>query len=476
MRRLLASTLHRLARWLHPKAIPFALTGGQWSGTSYMDAFQRHRQPSPNELMAELKGTAWTCASINAAACANFPPRLYVATHPGQAAPKCRTRALDPATDRRLRSLATLPAHLSKAAALEEVLDHPLLTLLQQVNPVHNAFDLWELTTLYQEVHGSAYWYLAFDPLGVPREIWLLPSQNVSPWREATSDNVVDSYVYRTGSREQRFSPREIIHFRYPDPRDPYTSGLSPLRACYEQVALLSDYAAMKKAIYDNNAIPAAVISPDEVLGEEERERLETQWNSKFRRGGSGRVVVGESGLRVQVLAHSMGDLAALADIRATKEDVANAFHIPLSFLTTETNLANLQAAEHQHQAKAIGPRLQRRDEKLNEQLVPLFDPSRRLFLASDDPVPANRDYRLRQQESDLKSGVLTINEVRQERGLAPVAWGNTPWLPLNLAPSDYDRAEAYPGTGRNRKPDAGKELGETRTEERENGDGTVLE
>ena len=40
--------------------------------------------------------------------------------------------------------------------------------------------------------------------------------------------------------------------------------------------------------------------------------------------------------------------------------------------------------AEHQHQAKAIGPRLTRRDEKLNEQLVPLFDPSGRLFLASD--------------------------------------------------------------------------------------------
>jgi HK97 family phage portal protein len=455
MRRLLATTLHRLARWLHPKAIPFALTGGQWTGTTFVDAFQRHRQPTPNELQAELKGTAWTCASINAAACANFAPRLYVTTQPGQAAPKCRTRTLDPGTDQRLRRLTTLPPYLGKAATIEEVLEHPLLTLLQQVNPQHNQFDLWELTTLYQEVHGSAYWYLVLDALGVPREVWLLPSQNVTPWRDPDSRNVVDAYVYRTGTKEERFSPREIIHFRYPDPRDPYTSGLSPLRACYEQVALLSDFAAMKKAIYDNNAIPAAIVSPDEVIGEEERDRLETQWNSKFRRGGSGRVLVGESSLRVQVLSHSMGDLAALADIKATKEDVANAFHVPLSFLSTETNLANLQAAEHQHQAKAIGPRLQRRDEKLNEQLVPLFDPSGRLFLASDDPVPANRDYRLRQQETDLKFGVITINEVRQERGLAPVAWGDTPWLPLSWAPSDYEREEFYPGTGRNRKPDA---------------------
>jgi HK97 family phage portal protein len=453
MRNLLAATLYRLARWLRPKAVPLSLTGGQWTGTSYVDAYQRNRQPSANELLAELKGTAWTCASTNAAACANYSPRLYVATHAGQSAPKCRTRLLEPTVERRLRWL-NLPAHQIKAAQIEEVLEHPLLTLLQQVNPIHNRFDLWEMTTLYQEVHGSAYWYIYFNALGVPAEIWILPSQNVTPKREPDSRNIVDYYLYRTGRSEQRFSPSQIIHFRYPDPRDPYTAGLSPLRACFEQVALTSEYAAMKKAIYENNAIPAAIISPEEVIGEEERDRLETQWNNKFRRGGSGKVLVGESGLKVQVLSHSMGDLAALADMRATKEDICNAFHVPLSFLTAETNLANLQAAEHQHLAKAIAPRLQRRDEKLNEQLVPLFDPTGRLFLASDDPVPANRDFNLQQQQADLKFGVVTINEVRQERGLQPVAWGNTPWLPLQWAPSDYDRANAMADSGRNRQPE----------------------
>jgi hypothetical protein len=132
----------------------------------------------------------------------------------------------------------------------------------------------------------------------------------------------------------------------------------------------------------------------------------------------------------VQLLNQSLGDLAALADLRATKEDIANAFHVPLSFLTTETNLANLQAAEHQHMAKAIDPRLKRRDEKLNEQLVPLFDPSGRLFLASEDPIPVNREMSAKEREIDLKYGIVTVNEVRGERGLPPVAWGDRPWLP----------------------------------------------
>ena len=95
MRTLLANALNRAARWLVPKAIPPALTGGQWSGTQFVDAYRRNRAPTPNELMAELKNTAWACASINAAVCASNPPQLYVATQEGQ--PAARAIGVQPA-------------------------------------------------------------------------------------------------------------------------------------------------------------------------------------------------------------------------------------------------------------------------------------------------------------------------------------------------------------------------------------------
>jgi HK97 family phage portal protein len=456
MRDLLANTLARLASWLRPKHIPGALTGSQWSGTSYVDSYRLNRNPTPNELLQELKGAAWACASINAAVCAAYPPNLYVATVDGtQPVPKCLTRALHPANERRLRHSRHLPPRITKAQHIAEVLDHPLLTLLRKVNPVHNAFDLWELTQLYLEVHGKAFWYLRLGPLGIPDEIWPLPAQNVTPRRNPNSTNLVDYYEYRTGAKEQRFAPGEILFFRYPDPRDPYLGGLSPLRACYEQIAIASEYAAFKNAKFQNHALPDALISPEEVIGEEERDRLETQWNRKLKRGGAGKVVIAESGMKVQLLAHSMGDLALLADLKATKEDIANAFHVPLSYLTTNTNLANLQAARTQHMGLAIEPRLQRRDQKLNEQLLPLYDPTGRLFLASEDPVPVDRDAGIAQQTIDLKYGVVTINEVRGERGLPPVPWGDTPWLPLMWAPSDFERwPEDAPNSGRNRRPE----------------------
>ena len=436
------------------KSAPAALTGNQWSGTSFIDSFKRERSPTANELMAELKNTAFTCATMNAAVCAARPPKLFVATDPKtQMQARCLTQPIDAHTEKRLRGSPILPPHITNASGLEEVLHHPLLTLLRQVNPIHNSFDLWELTTLYQEVHGCAYWYLQLGPLGVPENIWILPAQNVTPRRRPNSQNIVDFYEYRIGSRSQEFRPEEIIHFRYPDPKDPYTSGLSPLRAAFESIAVLSDYMAFKQAKFENRAIPDAIVSPDEVMGEEERDRLETQWNSKFRRGGAGKVLVSESGLKVQLLNQSLGDLAALAEMKVTKEDIANAFHVPLSYLTTNTNLANLQAAEHQHMSKAIHPRLQRRDQKINERLIPLYDPTGRLFVASEDPVPVNQELSIAQQQMNLKFGIVTINEVRGEMGLPPVEWGNKPWLPLQWAPSDFKHREDYAmHTGRNRE------------------------
>ncbi len=413
--------LHRFARWLLRKTAPASLIPS--GGATFVDAFRRQRPPSGSELLGELKNTAWTCASINASVCAALPPRLYVATSPTQAPPRCLTRPLEPRALQQLRAFQpTLARH-----TVEEVVDHPLLTLLRQVNPVHNSFDLWELTELYLETAGCAYWLLDFDPLlNLPSAIWPLPAHLVTPRRAADSPRLVDTYEYH-GQAVQQLAPERVIHFRFPDPRDPYLSGLSPLRACFEQIALASDYAAMKRCVYENTGLPSVILTPNETITAEDRDRLEKLWREKFVRGGQGQALVAESGLSVTLLSHSMGDLAALADMKATKEDIANAFHIPLPFLTGETNLANMQASDHLHKALAIVPRVRRRDEKLNEQLIPLFDPSGRLFFNTPDPTPSNKQHLLAQEQSDLRHGVRTINEIRTSRGLPPVAWGDKP-------------------------------------------------
>ena len=99
--------------------------------------------------------------------------------------------------------------------------------------------------------------------------------------------------------------------------------------------------------------------------------------------------------------------------------------------------------------ASSTGP-LRNPRSKPESTRLPLYDPSGRLFVASENPVPYNQEFGFKQKEIDLKYGILTINEIRQDTGLPPVPWGETPWLNVNLAPTDFpQRTEHAPNTGR---------------------------
>ena len=133
---------------------------------------------------------------------------------------------------------------------------------------------IWELTQLSLETVGAAYWLLDLDgPFGTPAAIWPLPAHKVRPHRERNSADLLDWYEYRDGSAYQRYEPGRVIRFALPDPRDPYLGCLSPLRATFEQVALHGEYTAMRRAVYDNTGIPSVLVSPDDVIGEDERDR-----------------------------------------------------------------------------------------------------------------------------------------------------------------------------------------------------------
>src|SRR4051812_14202467 len=184
MRTWLATTWH----WLTGRKAAGDAARGTW-GLPLPDRFRR-KGPTARELLAELRSTAWTCASLNASVCAAYAPRVFVRTGPGQARPKCATRPLDVPSARAV----TAPAgHL-----VEEVTEHPLLTLFARVNETHNAFDLWELTTLYQECVGSCYWLLDVNEFTqTPDALWVLSAHLVVPRRERHSAQVVDYYDYQ---------------------------------------------------------------------------------------------------------------------------------------------------------------------------------------------------------------------------------------------------------------------------------------
>jgi ribosomal protein L5 len=64
-----------------------------------------------------------------------------------------------------------------------------------------------------------------------------------------------------------------------------------------------------------------------------------------------------------------------------------------------------------------------------------MFLSSERMFFAFDNPVSADKAMELEETGKMLNNYVLTVNEVRQAKGLEPVSWGDLPMVSFGVAP-----------------------------------------
>lgn len=396
-----------------------------------LDAYGTQRVPTKQEQIEQYRGVVYACSNINARAVASVPMRLYVQTSDGQHKARCPTKKVDSHTKARLKDLPYLKRRLTKAVEIEEVLEHPFLTLLETVNDQMDGFELLELTDLYCELSGIAFWYPIKNALGVPVEIWIIPSHVVNAHRDSVT-GFVDYWM--VGANQKRYELDELIAFRFPSPLDPYGEGWSPARACWESASLINKSYSKSLAMMDNNARPDILFSPKEFIGDAEASRLEKQINKKYRQGGSGGILVADSNLDAKILNYSPRDMEMLALYGVSKIELANAYDVPMSLLETkDVNRANAEAGHYQHAKLGVRPRVVRFGARLTSKVCPLYDPTGRLFVAFDDPVPDDEEKQTIKRKAELETGQRTINELRYEDGLEPVAWGDEPWLPFNV-------------------------------------------
>jgi hypothetical protein len=97
--------------------------------------------------------------------------------------------------------------------------------------------------------------------------------------------------------------------------------------------------------------------------------------------------------------------------------------------------------------AHTILPKLRRIEQKLNEQLAARFDD--RLFFAFDNPVPEDKEYHLKEIQTNLSTGLTTINEERAKLGMEPVAWGDEPMRVQQAAATANADPNADPNQGK---------------------------
>lgn len=320
------------------------------------------------------------------------------------------------------------------ADELEEVRpDHPLVILLEEVNPVATRSELMYVTSAHQDLTGDAYWYLPINGLGIPGECWALPADRMSII--PTRDGQVLRYELNNGTDKIPFDPSEVVHFKHPNPASFYY-GQSVLMAAAASSDIDEFQHEYQRRFYQNYAVPPYALKTESTLRDDTRAKLKADWNKEYGGpNGSGKIGLLEGGLSIERIGINPKELDWLATNRATRDDILAVFGVPASKLglVEDVNRANAEANDYTFGTNVVEPILSMMDERLTQDLARKFDP--KLIIKHDSTVAGDEERQARVSAVRIAGGIATVNEERQAQGYDPVDGGDVLLVPSSLTP-----------------------------------------
>jgi HK97 family phage portal protein len=372
----------------------------------------------------------YAAANLNAVAVASQPLRLYV-RNKSQSTKLWNTRKASRRTKSYLfGDLEQRPSRYALTKAAEygddfEVVDdaHPILQLLSKVNPYQNGFDATVLRVLYGELTGNAYIHPVIDQrLGVPVQLWTMPSQFVEVVPGQQGEDFIKEYRYgatEEQKRENTYAPDEVIHFKRPNPADMYY-GIGKVEAAWGAIMANEAIHEMDVAFFANKARPDYLLVVKSPAHDDELERLEVSIDEKLRGSKrTGRFLTTTADIDLKPLSFPTKDLAGRDQI---VEEIAAVFGVPVSMLkANDPNLASATVGFASWKQTTILPLLRMDEETLNQNLLPLFNIEEDAFLAYDNPVSEDERFAFEKLRSMVAGGIMTANEARMREGLEAV-------------------------------------------------------
>ncbi len=365
-------------------------------------------------LLQAYRNWVYICANKNATAVSKQPLRLYVAKTDANRKSLQPTKVVSKDTLRYLT--ANHYDSMRKAVVVEEVVEHPFLTLIKNPNSFLNQKDFFFLTQLFKELSGDSYWYKNLNAFKQPKELWnLYPNlMSIVPG----SKEYIAGYIYRRGDGERiPLKPEEIVHFLFPNPNDKYY-GASPVMAVASSYNIRENADNYENALFTNMGRLEGYFTTKESIRDADFKRLESQIKKNFFGfKNAGKSPLLDNGLDYKSLSQSPRDLSYVELRKNTREEIAAAFGVPLSKIITENvNKSNSETGSHDYESDTILPRLVSLAEEINETILPLY--SDNIFCAFDNPVREDAKTTIYKNDLYVKNGTYNRNEVRKQEGL----------------------------------------------------------
>ena len=314
----------------------------------------------------------------------------------------------------------------------------PAYKLFKDVNSMMSTTQLIEATVSWVEMRGESIWILSGRTsgtiTGVPVEITVVDPQFMHHVLNEEKTEIV-LWKFKREAEEIPFLPTEIIHFKQWNPITPWR-GVNPLIAMEPE--LLSDMLInnSNNSLMKNRGVPAGLLTSKESITEAQAKEIRDMWTKAH--GGSsktGKTAVLGQGTEYKQLALTSAEMEYFKSKQWNRTVILGRYGVPAIVAGYKDETVALSGPDTNEQYKFFWEQtlitlLKFFEAKLDTEFSKRFAPNLHIRFDTSEIAELQEDLSILAERirEDIKAGILTQNEGREQLGMEKVSWGDTWW------------------------------------------------
>lgn len=312
----------------------------------------------------------------------------------------------------------------------------------KRANPMMTGSELFQQMSIHREMLGNAFVYIERDDIGQPRNLWLALCGGYNP----VTNTYTLTYNTERGPRAMFQAPAEdVIHWRNTFRT---TDGYMGIPTHVYAIQTLSLIATQKSLAVENAAKGGRVkllIGEEKpasapgtlafgMFNKEQMQKYADEINERI----YAKDVVALRGLdKVQSISMTAQDMQLMEVLNISMDDIARFYGTPRPLLMMDTNshYGDYTNATMEYLQRTIAPLARELEDLFDAQFLTAGDFGSRRFHLCEQPL-LRMDLKTQAEidEMRLKTGVMTVNELRQQYDLPAVEKGDVHYVSTNLA------------------------------------------
>ena len=289
------------------------------------------------------------------------------------------------------------------------------------------------------ELVGNAFWYLSVEEKSRKvREIYVMRPDRVRVATDKETGDIV-GYTFRSDDgTELPLDVDEVQHFKTFNPEDDYY-GVGTVEGGILYIETEEDTAVFQRNFIKNQASPSGVLTINGKIEKEQFNKVKAAWKEK----SEGLANVGKTlfirgaDASFTKIGLSLGDLDMEKLKSLTEDKIFKMFRMPKFILGDfdqgGLGRANIEAGDYVFSKRVIDPKQLRIDDGIQSIIRRNFK-DESITVTHVSQIPEDED-RLLNEDDKLVGRVLTVNEIRQRRGLATKDGGDDLYVGFNQIP-----------------------------------------